>query len=88
MPMLSSKKYDDAKTVFDQAAEGSRHQEINQLHFATLQLTKLLEQLVTDVDQRSKSVQPKNRELQLERDFIKTLLDTAESIVLTTDENA
>lgn len=88
MPMLSSKKYDEAKTIFNQIAEGSKHQEINQLHFATLQLTTLLEQLDADVIQRNQSVQTKNKELQLERDFIKSLLDTAQLIVLTMNENA
>jgi PAS domain S-box-containing protein len=88
MQMLSSKKYDEAKTIFNQIADGSKHQEINQLHFATLQLTTLLEKLDADVIQRNQSVQTKNKELQLERDFIKSLLDTAQLIILTMNEKA
>ncbi len=87
MPLLSSKKYDDAKTIFNQVAGSSKHQEINQLQFATYQLTNLLQKLDTDVSHRSQSIHSKNEELQQERDFIKSLLDTAQLIVLTIDEN-
>jgi diguanylate cyclase (GGDEF)-like protein/PAS domain S-box-containing protein len=83
LPLLSAKKYDEAKKVFKFLEDQSKHQEINQLRYATLQLTSLLEQLDANVLQRSKVIRAKNDELQHERDFIKSLVDTAQLIIFT-----
>jgi diguanylate cyclase (GGDEF)-like protein/PAS domain S-box-containing protein len=83
LPLLSAKKYDEAKEVFKLLENQSKHQEINQLRYATLQLTSLLEQLDANVLQRSKVIRAKNDELQHERDFIKSLVDTAQLIIFT-----
>ncbi len=87
LPLLSSKKYDDARAVFKEVEEKSKHQEIDQLQFATLQLTSLLEKLDGNVEQRSKMIRAKNEELQSERDFIQSLLDTAQLIIITVDDD-
>ena len=39
LPLLSSKKYDEAKEAFHVVEQSSKHREIDQLHYATLQLT-------------------------------------------------
>jgi diguanylate cyclase (GGDEF)-like protein/PAS domain S-box-containing protein len=83
LPLLSSKKYDEAKETFQQLESKSKHHEISQLHFATLQLAGVLEQLDANVDHRSKVIQAQTSELENERDFAKSLLDTAQLIIFT-----
>jgi len=83
LPLLSSKKYDEAKETFQQLESKSKHHEISQLHFATLQLTAVLEQLDANVEQRSNVIRATNEELKHERDFAKSLLDTAQLIIFT-----
>ena len=87
LPLLSSKKYDDARETFKKLESKSKHQEINQLHFATLQLTSVLEKLDANVNQRSEVIRAQNEVLEHERDFVKSLLDTAQLIIFTIDEN-
>lgn len=60
--------------------------EITQLQFTVFQLTSLLEKLDASVNQRSQLIHAQKDELQDERDFIKNLLDTAQLIVLTVDD--
>ena len=90
-PLLSSKRYNEAreifKTVENDNALRSNYQEINQLQFATMQLTGLLEKLDANVNERSSLIHKKNKELQTERDFIKNLLDTAQLIILTVNND-
>ncbi|MDH5358677.1 MAG: EAL domain-containing protein [Gammaproteobacteria bacterium] len=83
LPLLSSKKYDEAREIFKLVEDISSYHEINQLQFASLQLTSLLEKLDANVSQRSKLIHSKNLELQHERDFIQSLLDTAQLIIVT-----
>lgn len=87
LPLLSSKKYDQAKEIFHLLEDQTKHQEINQLRYATMQLTSLLEQLDANVTQRSEVIRAKNDELQHERDFVKGLVDTAQLIIFTIDKN-
>ena len=87
LPLLSSKKYDEAREVFKLVEDISSYHEINQLQFASLQLTSLLEKLDSNVSQRSKLIHSKNLELQHERDFIQSLLDTAQLIIITINED-
>ncbi len=87
LPLLSSKKYDEARQIFQTVENLSKHQEINQLQYATLQLTSLLEKLDANVNERSGLIRAKSDELELERDFIKSLLDTAQLIILTINED-
>lgn len=86
LPLLSSKKYDEAKEAFHAVEESSKHHEIDQLHYATLQLTSLLEKLDLNVEQRTKTIRLKSEELQSERDFIQSLVDTAQLIIITIDD--
>ncbi len=85
LPLLSSKKYDEAKEAFKLADKKSEHEEITQLQFAVFQLTSLLEKLDGNVSQRSQLIFSQKTELENERDFIQNLLNTAQLIILTTD---
>ncbi|OUR65456.1 GGDEF domain-containing protein [Methylophaga sp. 42_25_T18] len=87
LPLLSSKKYNDTRNALKQLESKSQHREINQLHFATLQLTSVLEKLDANVNQRSDVIRAQNEVLEHERDFIKSLLDTAQLIIFTIDED-
>ncbi len=86
LPLLSSKKYDEAKLAFKLADKKPKHEEITQLQFAVFQLTSLLEKLDGNVHQRSQLILSQKTELENERDFIQNLLNTAQLIILTTDE--
>lgn len=85
LPLLSAKRYDEAKTTFQGITDDSLHHEINHLQHASFQLTSLLEKLDVDMAQRSHSIKTKNTELEAERDFAKNLVNTAQLIILTVD---
>lgn len=85
LPLLSSKQYLRAKTTFEQIHDNSQHHEINQLQYAAFQLTDLLENLDANMAKHTHSINTKNTELEAERDFAKNLVDTAQLIILTVD---
>ena len=85
LPLLSSKKYDEAKATFQHISNASEYHEINHLQYASFQLANLLEKLDADMAERSRSLSTKNIELEAERDFAKNLVDTAQLIILTVD---
>lgn len=86
LPLLSSKKYFEAKEAFKLGDKKSEHEEITQLQFAVFQLTSLLEKLDANVSQRSQLIHAQKNELETDRDFIRNLLNTAQLIILTTDD--
>lgn len=85
LPLLASKKYDEAKEAFKLGDSKTEPEEITQLQFAVFQLTSLLEKLDANVYQRSKLIRAQKSQLEGERDFIQNLLNTAQLIILTTD---
>ncbi|MEC9313739.1 MAG: PAS domain S-box protein, partial [Pseudomonadota bacterium] len=85
LPLLSSKKYDDARLIFESTSDHTRLREISDLLAASRQLSTVLEQLDQNVSQRSKMLHAANEELRGERDFVKNLLDTAQLIIITVD---
>ncbi len=87
LPLLSAKKYPEAHKVFDDLDGHFEHKEINQLKFATIQLTSLLEKLDLEVSDSQKTIEAQKESLQFERDFIEGLLNTAQLIILTINED-
>jgi diguanylate cyclase (GGDEF)-like protein/PAS domain S-box-containing protein len=87
LPLISQKKYAEAHRIFEEIDDEVAHKEINRLKFATLQLTKLLEKLDLEVHENHKVIQKQNETLDLDRKFIRGLLDTAQLIILTINEN-
>jgi diguanylate cyclase (GGDEF)-like protein/PAS domain S-box-containing protein len=85
LPLLSSKRYDEAKKAFSLGDVNSEYEEITQLQFAVFQLTSLLEKLDSNVTERSQLINAQKNELETDRDFIQNLLNTAQLIILTTD---
>ena len=87
LPLLSQKKYAEVHRVFEELDERSGHKEINQLKFATVQLTNLLEKLDIEVHNNQKIIQQQTKALELDQKFIRGLLNTAQLIILTINEN-
>lgn len=83
LPLLSAKKYQQARGLLSETTSSNIDQEVIDLSNITNQLINVLDQLDQNSRLRNQQVQIKNRELQKERDFIKSLLDTAQLIVLT-----
>lgn len=86
LPLLSAKKYAEARQIFETIQADTRLKEIGELQAASIQLSNVLEQLDGNVNQRTKMLHTTNTELRGERDFVKNLLDTAQLIILTIDE--
>ena len=86
LPLLSAKKYQEAQQIFDRLETALQHQEIADLQRASRQLANVLEQLDVNIQQRSQHINAKSDELRSERDFIKSLLDTAQLIIVTMNE--
>lgn len=86
LPLLSAKKYHEAQQIFGQLEAATKHQEIEDLHRAGRQLADMLEQLDVHMQQRNLQIHGKSDELRGERDFIKSLLDTAQLIILTINQ--
>lgn len=83
LPLLSAKKYQQARLLLSETSINKSDQEVIDLSNITKHLINVLDQLDQHGRLRNQQVQIKNRELQKERDFIKSLLDTAQLIVLT-----
>ena len=87
LPLLSEKKYAEVAKIFEELDNYSDHTEINQLKFATLQLTSLLEKLDREMLSKQLLIEEQTHSLELDRDFIRGLLDTAQLIIVTINEN-
>lgn len=87
LPLLSAKKYQQAKQVFQHIKHDAKLKEIGELQAASIQLSNVLEQLDDNVSQRTKMLHATNQELRGERDFVKNLLDTAQLIILTINDD-
>lgn len=86
LPLLSSKQYDEARSQLKHIAHYSEHHEINALQYASFQLANLLEQLDSDMVSQTLSIITKNSELQTERDFVRGLVNTAQLIIITVND--
>jgi diguanylate cyclase (GGDEF)-like protein/PAS domain S-box-containing protein len=87
LPLLASKKFDEAQQTFDAIDKTTRLKEVGELHKVAVQLSEILANLDLSVEQRTKMLRNANDELRGERDFVKNLLDTAQLIIITIDEN-
>lgn len=85
-PYCRQKKYQQARQLLSETTVSSIDQEVIELSNLTHQLINVLDHLDQHRRLRNQQVQIKNRELRKDRDFIKSLLDTAQLIVLTIDK--
>jgi len=82
---LAKQRYADVRGLISPVASSHHNDELDQLELSTTELTTQLENLQQSVRERSESLQNRSLELKQERDFIKSLIDTAQLIIITTD---
>jgi diguanylate cyclase (GGDEF)-like protein/PAS domain S-box-containing protein len=87
LPLLAKQKYDQAKKLVRNKTTDEQIDELDQLEISTLDLTLQLEQLHYAVKEHADSLHLRSLELQQERDFVKSLIDTAQLIIVTLDSN-
>lgn len=87
LPLLAKQKYKHARKLLQTQSKPLRADELDQLENSTHELTIQLEQLHNDVKEHSESLYLRGTELQQERDFVRSLIDTAQLIIITIDRN-
>lgn len=87
LPLLSSKKYSDAQSIFNNIQDDRSSVEVEELRATSLQLARMLEDMDATSIQRRQQVQETSEILRKERDFVKNLLDTAQLFIMTVDED-
>ncbi len=87
LPLLSSKKYTDAKTIFENIKGDQTLVEVEELRATSMQLAHVLEEMDSISVTRRQQVHETSEILRKERDFIKNLLDTAQLFIMTVDDN-
>lgn len=87
LPLLGQHAYEAVRTTLAKIRKPELFaDEISQLNDTTVQLSQQLQSLETKVEQRTGTLAKKMTELTQERDFIRGLLDTAQVIIVTQDQ--
>ena len=86
IPLVASKKYIEAREQCEKIDEVQSDPAIVKLKQALCDLASMLEALESKVSQRNKAVFRAHQALKSERDFITQLVDTAQMIVMTSDD--
>jgi len=87
LPLLAKQKYNDVKVLIDRQTKPHKLDELDQLEISTHELTLQLEQLHHSVKERSEALHNRSLELLQERDFVRSLIDTAQLIIITIDRD-
>tara|TARA_R110001606_G_scaffold11354_5_gene49204 strand:- start:9168 stop:11984 length:2817 start_codon:yes stop_codon:yes gene_type:complete len=87
LPLLAKQRYESVRELIYHTENKDYIDELDQLELSTEELTSQLEHLHLSVKERSESLHTRGLELQQERDFIKSLIDTAQLIIITTDRS-
>jgi len=87
LPLLAKQKYNTVKKLLQVNVQGRHIDELDQLESSTHELSEQLELLQNTVKERSLTLHSRSVELKQERDFVKSLIDTAQVIIITTDHN-
>jgi len=85
LPLLAKQKYSEVKALVSPETSHHTVDELDILENSTHKLTLQLEQLHQSVKERTSALHTRSSELQQERDFVKSLIDTAQLIILTID---
>ncbi len=86
VPLVASKKYMEAREQCESINEANSDQAVVNLKQELCNLATMLEDLEDKVSQRNKAVFKAHQALKNERDFITQLVDTAQMIVMTSDD--
>ncbi|MGB0468146.1 MAG: putative bifunctional diguanylate cyclase/phosphodiesterase [Pontibacterium sp.] len=89
LPKLAESSYEDVRTSMRPRGLRRRryYDEMDVLSNSTLNLTDQLQRLEISVQERTQKLKDHSSALEQERDFVNSLLDTAQAIILTQDQN-
>jgi diguanylate cyclase (GGDEF)-like protein/PAS domain S-box-containing protein len=86
LPLLAEGAFATVRrAIADHAAQGGFRDEIDALDNTAIELSVQLEQLENQVADRNRALSRRMEELARERDFVQSLLDTAQVLILTQD---
>jgi len=85
LPLLAKQKYNQIRELIPVSDQPHKMDELDQLEISTNDLTGQLEDLHNSVKERSAALHNRGIELLQERDFVKSLIDTAQLIIITVD---
>jgi len=87
LPLIAQQRYDDAKLLIPQK-QGffGLHDEFTQLEKSTFELTSQQESLYDSIKDHTIALNKRSEELQQERNFMKSLINTAQMVIITLDK--
>jgi diguanylate cyclase (GGDEF)-like protein/PAS domain S-box-containing protein len=87
LPLIAQQEYHEAKSLIRQTRGffGIKD-EITQLENSALELTSQQENLYDTINEHTIALSKRSEELQQERDFIQSLIDTAQMVIITLDK--
>lgn len=87
LPLLAKQRYKEARALLFDNKNKDYIDELDQLELSTDELTSQLENLHLSIKKHTQSLHTRSLELQQERDFVKSLIDTAQLIIITIDRH-
>lgn len=87
LPLLASQQFNVVRSIVPAATSTKNLDELDVLEHSTNDLSTQLENLQLAVRDRTKVINQRSSELKQERDFVKSLIDTAQVIILTLDND-
>ncbi len=88
LPLLAKQHYENVRKLVNNTNNKHHIDELDHLERSTGELTSQLEHLHLSVKERTESLHSRSIELQQERDFVKSLIDTAQLIIITTNRDS
>ncbi len=86
LPLIAQQKYDAAKSLIPQKDCFGFNDELGQLEKSTFELTSQQENLYDSIEEHTIALSKRGEELQQERDFIHSLINTAQMLIITMDK--
>lgn len=87
LPLLAKQRYKNVRELISYHTNNNSIDELDQLELSTNELTHQLENLNLSVKEHTQSLNTRSIELKQERDFVKSLIDTAQLIIITLDSD-
>tara|TARA_R110002050_G_scaffold1244_1_gene8470 strand:- start:8847 stop:11669 length:2823 start_codon:yes stop_codon:yes gene_type:complete len=87
LPLLAKQYYENVRKLISHNKNKAYVDELDHLELSTNELTSQLEHLHLSVKDRTESLHTQSLELKQERDFVKSLIDTAQLIIITLDRD-
>lgn len=88
LPLIAQQRYDDAKLLLPQKQSLlGFNDELTQLEKSTFELTSQQESLYDSITDHTIALNKRGEELQQERDFVQSLINTAQMVIITMDKH-